>query len=401
MPKKESKNNDPVSSLLDPPKLFVIQSIAKDMKDSSENLDKKQQYIGDLNNEIEHLKLDKDPCVKNIIETEDQINQTNNKLQNLLTQKEKLEKEIEDNQLKMNNFINQKNVKEREPINTVHKIENELSDLKFKVDKIPKIKTEIDSKTAQIAKILAEIERLKAKSEEEKTNSANFKSQIDSLKTEQNNLRRNIEGLKVKLAMRKMKLDLANSNFKIKEYLMSLIKTNNGKDTDFDSLVSGSEKARNEIRGILKEFIRQSNGIDSEISVSDGQLEEMIEKDQKEFEEIKKIYGELVNIIGQYGDFEIYTRAITQEIQDCEKRLAAEERQFSEIRSKIIKLENELTKSQERISSYFQEIENLEEMLRQLRKFVSEKTAENEQNEKEYDDLVQKRDNYLGQHKVN
>lgn len=380
--------------------VFSIQNLIGDWKKSGDNLAKKKGYVAALKDKLNVLPFDSNKCVTRLADLDGQVALQSGKLGDLLAEKGSLENQIQDNQLKLNAFVSQRNSKEQEPINTVRQLDLELQDLKFKIASIPALKADLEARLKAIRKAEDDLADLRRKLDSDAANTFDFQSKIDAANAEIAALKHGMEGLKIKLAMRKMKLQLANSNRQIKDYLMSLIRTNNGEPVDFQVLFSSSENARKEIRRILREFINQSAGMHVEINVTEAQIDEIIAKDQSEFEEIRRIYTELVSIINQYGDFNIYISALARDIQDLENKLAGDDRLVNDLLRKIRDWKALIDGAGGRRSGWAAEIARLEKFIADGRRYIDDKEMELRRWNDEYDKLRGRRELFVAEHKV-
>ena len=360
----------------------------------------KKAYVGSLKDKLDLLPNNFDRCAQKQLTIEAQLSDNSSRLSALLAEKSGLDNQIQENQLKLNAYVSQRNSKEQEPINIVRELERELHDLKFKVGTIPGIKSDLDTRNKAIRKAEDALADLRRRIDSDGKNSYELESNIASIQREIDTLKRQIESNKIKLAMRRMKLELANSNRAIKEHLMSLIRTNHGEPVDFQVLISTSENARKEIRRILRTFIEQSAGSNVEINISEAQLDDIISKDQKEFDEIRRIYTELVTITNQYGDFSVYISGISQDIKDLDSRLVADERTIKDLPRKLREAKASLDGQGARKDGIIAEIERTERFISDNRRHIDDKEIEIRRWEDDFDKLKLKKDLYVQEHKV-
>lgn len=125
----------------------------------------------------------------------------------------------------------------------------------------------------------------------------------------------------------------------------------------------------------MKEFINQSPGMHVEVSISEAQLDEIIAKDQKEFDEIRKIYTELVNIINQYGDFNVYISGIAR-IEDLEGKLGTDDRMLGDWIRKVREWQAIIDGAGARRSAWSADILRLEKFIADGRKYIEDKESE-------------------------
>lgn len=390
----------PIEWLLNNKNVFSVQKLVADWKKSKANLDRKTAYVTALRDTTEAIPQNAERCTGKLLGIEGQLNEQNGKMSTLLAEKSGLENQIQENQLKLNTFVSQRNSKEQEPINTVRQLDAELQELKYKVNTIPAIRSDLDARQKVNRKSEDTLADLRGKLETDGRTALTLEADLAGYQREIDILKRQIEANKIKLAMRRMKLQLANSNRAIKEHLMSLIRTNKGEPVDFEVLFSSSENARKEIKRILREFIKESAGSHIEISISESQIDEIISKDQKEFDEIRRIYTELVAIINQYGDFNIYITGIAKDIKDLEGKLAADDRQIGDLLKKIRDAKAVLEAIAGRKRGLIAEIERLEALIADNGRFIREKEADIVRWQDEYDKLKLRKDLYVQQHKV-
>ena len=398
--KQEPLPRRTLDSILEYKTITEIQLLVNNWRNSKKNIGKKIDYISSLQQTFLSASIDTKVCTDKLQLVESTLNQQNDHLSEAVRQKDNLESLSAANHEKLNSFVSQRNSKEQEPINIVRKLDAELQSLKFKVANAPKTKDEIELKRKSLVKAESDVLRMETERQGEEKTEAKLNTDISETLTKIESIRRSMESYKVKIAMRKMKLQLANSNAKIKEYLMSLIKHNKGEAVDFQSLFSSSENARNEIRKILKEFIAQSHGMDVELSVTDKQLDEIIESEQHEFDEIRKIYTELVQIINQYGDFKVYIEAIAAEIRSLETNFTKEERIYNELNKHLRIIRQSLLTSAERRVHLSTEIDKLRNYILSTQTWIDDRLAEIESNESELAKLQAKKDSYMLKHKV-
>lgn len=380
--------------------LFPIHSTATNLKLSGANLLKKKDYVKGLKIRLEGIPNNSRECVDRIAGIDAQINGLSLKNTDLLSEKNSLEDQIKENQLKLNAFVNQRNVKEQEPINTVRKFDLELQELKFKLSTIPGIRAEIDTRQKAIAKAESDILNLRLKLDKDEQSTSDLQSKIYSAQSEIDMLRRDMEKFRIQLGLRRMKLELANSNRQIKEHLMSLIRTNNGEAVDFQELFSSSENARREIKRILRDFINQSAGMSYEINVSEAQIDEIIAKDEKEFDEIRKIYIELVEIIKRYGDFNIYISGIAKDIKDYENKLREDDAKLNDLLHKIKDWKPIVDGTEARRSAWENDISRLQNLIAEGRRIIDEKQSDMRKWQEDYDDIKSQKEIFMNEHKV-
>lgn len=390
----------PLEWLLNNKNVFSVQKLVADWKKSRGNLDRKNAYVNALKDTTEALPQNAERCSGKLLGIEGQLNEQNGRLSGLLADKSGLENQIQENQLKLNAFVSQRNTKEQEPINIVRQLEAELQELKYKVNTIPGIRSDLEARQKVNRKSEDTLTDLRGKLDADGKNALTLEADVSGYQREIDILKRQIEANKIKLAMRRMKLQLANSNRAIKEHLMSLIKTNNGEPVDFEVLFSSSENARKEIKRILREFIKESAGSHIEINISETQIDEIINKDQKEFDEIRRIYTELVAIINQYGDFNIYITGIAKDIKDLEGKLTADDRQIGDLLKKIRDAKAVMEAIVGRKRGFGAEIERLETLIADNNRYIREKEAEINRWQDDYDKLKLRKDLYVQEHKV-
>lgn len=390
----------PLDWLLNNKNVFSVQNLVADWQKSKVNLGKKKAYVNGLKDRLESLPKESERCVQRQLSVDASLTDSNAQLSALLAEKASLDNQVQENQIKLNSYVSQRNSKEQEPINTVRKLDAELHELSYKVKAIPAAQKEIDARRAASKKGEDTLADLRRKLEADGLSGLDLEAKIGGYLREIEGLKRQIEANKIKLAMRNMKLQLANSNRQIKEHLMSLIRTNNGEPVDFQVLFSTSENARREIRRILRDFINQSAGTLVEINISEEQIDEIIAKDQKEFEEIRRIYTELVAIINQYGDFSIYISGISQDIKDLELRLKADDKHIHGLQQKVAEARHALEGQAGRKGGWVAEIARLEKLLADNRKWIDDKEAEIRQHQEDYDKLKLRKDLYVQEHKV-
>lgn len=390
----------PIEWLLNNKNVFSVQKLVADWKKSRANLDRKTAYVTALHETTEALPQNAERCSGKLLGIEGQLNEQNGRLSGFLAEKSGLENQIQENQLKLNAFVSQRNTKEQEPINIVRKLDSDLQELKYKVNTIPGIRSDLDARQKVNRKSEETLADLRDKLNADAKTSLTLEADMSGYQREIDILKRQIEANKIKVAMRRMKLQLANSNRAIKEHLMSLIRTNKGEPVDFEVLFSSSENARKEIKRILREFIKESAGSHIEINISEAQIDEIISKDQKEFDEIRRIYTELVAIINQYGDFNLYITGIAKDIKDLEGKLAADDRQIGDLLKKIREAKALLLAIGERKGGFIAEIERLETLIEENGKYIRDKEVEIHRWQDDYDKLKMQKDLYVQQHKV-
>lgn len=390
----------PIEWLLNNKNVFSVQKLVADWHKSKANLDRKTAYVAALRDSTDKLPQNAERCTGKLLGVEAQLNEQNGRLSTLLAEKSGLENQIQENQLKLNAFVSQRNSKEQEPINTVRQLDAELQELKYKVNAIPGIRSELDARAKVNRKSEDTLAELRGKLEADGSAALGLEADTAGWQREIEVLKRQIESNKIKLAMRRMKLQLANSNRAIKEHLMGLIKTNNGEPVDFEVLFSSSENARKEIKRILREFIKESAGSHIEINISEAQIDEIITKDQKEFDEIRRIYTELVAIINQYGDFNLYINGIAKDIKDLEGKLTADDRAIGDLLRRIREAKATLDAINARKRGIAAEIERLVALIAENGRYIADKEADIRRWQDDYDKLKLRKDQYVLEHKV-
>ena len=137
-----------------------------------------------------------------------------------------------------------------------------------------------------------------------------------------------------------MKLELAKRNKHIKEFLLSLIDTHDGKNNDLQALFADKISSEKEIKVILKSFLNQSRISKNEVVMTDEEIDSIIKQDEKDFTDITRLYSELVKVIHEYKDIDFDISLMTTNISE----LIAKNKQISSevkiVHAKIKELEN-------------------------------------------------------------
>jgi chromosome segregation ATPase len=364
---------------------------------SSNNFDYK---VVQLKQSLKKSPLQYQHCQEKLADAAAELSLQHATLNGQLASKDQLAARIESNIQSLNKFVSQKNIKEQEPINTMRQLEIQLQELAYKVKNASSTKNDIDKKRKALTKATSDESALLALLESQKTALASLDATSADRREEVEALKRRIEGFRIKIAMRKMKLELANSNLKIKEYLMSIIRHNNSETVDFQSLFSSNDNARAEIRKILKEFIHHSKGIELDVGVSDAQIDEIIEKDQKEFDDIRRIYTELVQIINQYGDFKIYIQGIQTDIVELSQKLADDEKLLKELSRHLDDFNKSRVSLLSKIDSLQLDATKLTSFIAHANIFIDEKVNEIDRVQHDFEQVQLQKDQYLASHKV-
>ena len=334
----ETRQINAVKPLLENKTIFDLQLKVNDLVNSYKNLQKKRESLNNFRKYFFSSAKSPSECTTESRELTRKIEVEKEKHEFVKSNIANLELGLNDAQNRLSAFISRQKTDDQEPLKHKKKLEDEIEDLKREILRASRAYAEIDVKRRDHSGKISEIDRLRKLID-------TTRQEIQQLEFERN-LRRNevedfFKNLKIsegKRTLWEMKLELALRNKHIKDYLMTLVNTSEGKQNDLQALFVDKIASEEELKTILKEFIRQSKGPRNELPITDEQIDIIIKQDKKDFEDITRLYKELAKIIAEHKDidFNISTmrtqiETLTRSISEYQKGIDAANKQVSHL----------------------------------------------------------------------
>ena len=220
----------------------------------------------------------------------------------------------------------------------------------------------------QIAIINKKIEELNNKINDNRIKINSIDSDLEKNQLEQKQLNDELRQLKVEVGTLSMKLNINSQHNNIKQFLLSLVKDDNESEQLINKMRNDSELSKTEMYKIVKAFMAQSQskGYEIESNISDSDIQELMENDQKEFEEIIKMYQALKEQIKKFKDLEFDLVALQKKVNDKQNRKEEIQRKLEQITKNLKRffdskndLENNSKNAKDEIDRLYSQIDSL------------------------------------------
>ena len=122
---------------------------------------------------------------------------------------------------------------------------------------------------------------------------------------------------------------------------------------------------------MLKGFIVQSRSASNDVAISEEQIDSIIQQDEKDFEDISRLYNELVRIINEYKDIDFDIKAMEIKITDLGKNSDNAKAEINRITHRIRELEGQKTHKNSEISQKRDKIKEIEDRIRKATDFIT------------------------------
>lgn len=324
-----------IKPLLDDKNIFDLQLKVNDLVHSYQNLKKKRAALNDFRKSFFGNSKSPTECTTEVQELNRKIDIEREKLSYSRSNHGNLEAALKDVQDRLADFIKRQRSDEQEPLRIQAKLEEDIQELNRAIASAGKSHAEIEIRRRDRTNKLSEIDRI-----QKLIDAANQEIKAHDF---DKNLRRNeIEELykKLKLSEGKrslweVKLEFALRNKHIKEFLMTLVNTKEGKDKDLQALFVDKISSERELKVVLREFINQSRSSKNEMPISDEQIDSIIKQDEKDFEDITRLYKELVKIISEYKDIDIDIVTMRRQIESVAANIAEYQTQIDAAKHRL------------------------------------------------------------------
>ena len=336
----ESEKIGEISDFLDNKMISKLQLKINDLVLSNQNLAKKREILAQIKQKIFGELKAAPQCFSEI----------QNLSTLLFTEKEKIDFAVEnlkisetkfkDLQTKITNFVNLKKSEEKEPLLKKQAFEDEIENLKKSIQAIQKTKLAIESKKQDKKNREDEISKLQNSISllENEISFSNTQKTADGKKLE--DAHKKLKMLEGRFIIWEMKLELSLRNKNIKEFLLTLVNTKDGKQNDLQALFFEKIGTEKELKSILKEFIKQSKSNKDGNEITEEQMDAIISQDEEDFEAIARLYKELVKIVSEYKDIDLDIENIRIHLEQITSSKKTAQREIEDTQRIIVETSN-------------------------------------------------------------
>lgn len=324
--------------LLEKPTVFDLQLKVNDLVHSFQNLQKKKTALSKFHDTFfNSTTFSPANCAKNITEITQQIELQKEKLAYSANIRETWQKDLH----RLEETIKTKlaDNKASGPLGQLHSLSLEIEALQ--------------KRRAGADKTLGELRRREElrggyERDVDETNRAvalagaglsDLDAQLAKLRLEHEDILRQQKINDSKQSLYKFKLEMASRNKHIKEFLMKLIDTREGRAKDIEAMFRDKIASEKDVQTMIKAFINQSREARSEPRITDAEIDEIIQQDEKDVRDITKLYNELVKIINEYKDIDFDIELTSRNIANLETARKELERKLREVNARILELE--------------------------------------------------------------
>lgn len=364
----DSKAIQKSKTLLEKPVVFDLQLKINDLVHSVRNLARKKKLVFDFQNHFFNVTKTPNTCANEITELQKKIVLDNEKLSHSKAISVEWENDLKRLQEAIHNTLNES--KNKGPLSKIQELKDEIEILMKRKGDALKTQAEIEKKQAQIRAYEAEITTLNALISDLMKALNDIDDQIAILQNDKTKFENDIKMNQSRKILLEMKLEFAVRNKHIKEYLLSLIDTSEGKSNDLYTLFADKIASEKELKNILKGLIIQSRSGQNEVSISEEQIDSIIKQDEKDFEDISRLYNELVRIINEYKDIDFDIKAMQTKIIDIGKGTDAAKTEINRIVQRIRDLENQKTHKNSEIHQKRDKIKDIEDKIRKASDYI-------------------------------
>ena len=344
--------------------LLKSKLLAADLSNSTRTFGQKENTIGTLKDSFNTLAANKN-CSNAQAELKRALSIQDEKKNYSLSRIREWNSQLNNIEEQVRSLVQKQSAETAEPLRELLKLDHELDELRRKKNELAGDKTRSDP-AVLIKNFNHKIDDLRRKIDANKGKVSGVDSDLLKNQEEQRVLNEELKQLKVEVGSLTLKLQINSQHSQIKQFLSSLVKNDKESEQLIHKMRSDSEVSKTEMFKIVKAFMAQSQGHEVESNYTDKEILEFIEKDQKEFEEIMKVYQDLKDMIQKFKDMEFDLVALQQKVsakqsrkEEIKRRLAT----LSQTLRDLFDLKNELERDskacQDEIQKLLSQIEGL------------------------------------------
>ena len=407
----ESGNNkyENLDKLLDDDYVHKIQMNVNDIGNSYKNLLKKQKQLNSFRKIFVEKMNELSTCKKNLFDIKSE-NDKNRDLQSdlnisLKDLNFKLKKLLEEIDLKIN-LLNEEKRKKRLDLSALRE---KIQDLEMILIDKEKIRAGISAKKSEIEASKRQIANLEKKISDWDNEKSDLSIKINNLNLEIPKAQNHIRFIKKQIEINSAKLQVLQTNSRIKEFLDTLI----NKNAEVDDLALIMESKIGDEKELLKEFQifykmisnseikdeENKEGVEITYSIEGGEesIIKNIDNDKKNYKEISSKFLALRRELEKYENLELSISKNVVKIQNLKNDLKKEindlslkTRLFGELGQKLKNLELQKNRRQEEILNLLKFIKRLENEIERDEKKLLEAEQELKRLKTKYDLLNKK-----------
>ena len=310
--------------------LLSLQLRAQDLVESTKVLSDKDAVVENLKKEFQEFGVDKN-CTDFLVELKNGLRVFNEKKSHSLSLVEDFKLQSANLEKQISEIIKRKFTDENDPLTRLRLFEKEIEELV--VQKTLLLSPEKKGKDYQSRISASQIRLTQIQQQINNLNNqiAQNNKQIQEKQIHSNETKLKFDNLLIRKGVLQWKLEFALRNTRIKEFVQGLLKKDSLAQDTIDRMMSQNEISKAEIVKMVHAFLDQSKGQEIEINVTENEMNNVIEKDKKEFEEIMQVFRELKDMIHKYKEVEIDIVALKKEITDNDHKIASAELAFKEL----------------------------------------------------------------------
>ena len=354
-----------VKPLLQDKTVFDLQMKVNDLVHSYQNLRKKRAALDDFRKHFTATAKSPAECANESRELTLKISLEREKLDYTRGSVVNLEAALKDVQNRLNDFIQRQRSDEQEPLRLQAKLEEEIEELRRSIANASKIHNEVDARKRDRNAKVSDLDRVQKQIDSANQDIKNSDLQKNLLRGEIEELYKKLKLSEGKRSLWEVKLELALRNKHIKDFLMSLINTNQGKEKDLQALFVDKIASEKELKVVLREFINQSRSSKNELPITDEQIDSIIKQDEKDFEDITRLYKELVKIITEYKDIDYDISHMRKELENMSHTILMYQADIDKLNKRLGGMDSSLHDKYSYISAREKEIAALRDRIGQ------------------------------------
>ncbi len=366
---EDSKAIQKSKTLLEKPAVFDLQLKINDLVHSVRNLARKKKLVYDFQTHFFNVTKTPNTCASEITDLQRKLELDNEKLNHSKGITLEWQNDLKRLQESIHNALNES--KNKGPLTKIQKLKEEIEQLNVRKSDALKTQAEIEKKQAQIRGYETEMNAMNSLISDLMKTLNDLDDQIALLQSERTRFENDIKMNQSRKIILDMKLEFAIRNKHIKDYLLSLIDTSEGKSNDLYALFADKIASEKELKNMLKGFIVQSRSASNDVAISEEQIDSIIQQDEKDFEDISRLYNELVRIINEYKDIDFDIKAMEIKITDLGKNSDNAKAEINRITHRIRELEGQKTHKNSEISQKRDKIKEIEDRIRKATDFIT------------------------------
>ena len=284
--------------------ILAAQLKSKNLLNSGKNLVQKDGIIQNLRKSFDSITSDKN-CEDSLSDIKKAIALQNEKKDYSLSLIQDYNSQLNDLNNQKKNLISQKSKDSSVPLSEMQAIEKEIEDLNNRKSSITGSYDDPEGYKNKGNSLNGMIDKLNDKIKANRAQIVVLGQRMGDNDGQLGRYNSEYQALVIELSRLKIRLQINAQHAQIKMFLESLIKNDSNSEKLVEKMVSESEMSKSEMFKIVKAFMAQTQGYDVETTYSEDEIKDLMEKDQKEFEEVMKVYKELKDMIQKFKNISI------------------------------------------------------------------------------------------------